>query len=230
MQKWFFVATVVTAELFRGLSAQASTIFSNYTNIDNGTGLVAGLFAAGFTPTGNFDFTGAAAFLDTPYVPPATASLILYSSSSAGKPDLQLWKSNSFSITTSQLVSASYSGTPILLQGGNTYFLGVDIPNGGWIDQGSSSVPFFIYSADETWVSVGSGTSSVQFEVYGNPVVPEPASCALLGLGLAGLAAARWRHVKARPVLVGDGGNDAAVPARGGSRGSPANSENDKDF
>ncbi|MBV9676792.1 MAG: PEP-CTERM sorting domain-containing protein [Acidobacteriaceae bacterium] len=196
MQKWFFAAVVATAvELFSGLPAQASTVFSNYTGV-NESGVVAGLFAASFTPTGNFDFTGAAAFLDTPYVPPATASLILYSSSSAGKPDLQLWRSGSFSITTAQLVSASYTGTPIVLQSGNTYFLGVDTPNGAWVGGGSSSVPFLIYSADGTWVPVGSGTSDVQFEVYGNPVIPEPASFALLGLGLPSVAAVRSRRAR----------------------------------
>jgi hypothetical protein len=56
----WMVATVVAAGLYAGLPARADTVFSNYTGINNDYG-VTGLTAEAFTPTANFDFTGAAA-------------------------------------------------------------------------------------------------------------------------------------------------------------------------
>jgi hypothetical protein len=82
------VASVVAAGLCAGLPAQADTVFNNYTGINDENG-IPGLAAEAFTPTENFDFTGAAADFAAG-TPPYVITFSLYTSS-AGRPDVQFW-------------------------------------------------------------------------------------------------------------------------------------------
>jgi hypothetical protein len=183
------------------LSAEAATVFSNYNGVNCGCGGADGFFAEGFIPAGDFDFTGAGAFVQTSSFNPQSFSVALYSTN-AGAPGSPLWTSGTLTAPGLQdsptLVSASYAGSPILLQTGNMYFLvlnisGSDSPS--WLGQGSSSAPLFSSLDAISWNNLGE--ASLQFQVFGAAapvaIVPEPASWVmlLLGFGLVGFAASR---------------------------------------
>jgi len=146
-------------------------------------------FAAAFTPSGNYDMTGAAAQLvDETNGQVNVIDFALYSNSS-GLPGTLLGSLGSATISGASLYSA---GGPIpsglLLSSGVEYWLvltpGTSQTNVAWGTNGSSSVPES-FTTDPTgasgWTKFGSG--SLQFEITGTQVgtVPEPTSIALLG-------------------------------------------------
>ena len=197
----WLVATVVAAGLCAGLPARADTVFNNYTGINDGNG-IPGLAAEAFTPKANFDFTGAAADFAAG-TPPYVITFSLYTSS-AGRPDVQFWSAINAGSPVGGLLSVSYGGTPILLEGGTTYFLaandsdsiGVAVP---WLDGGSSSTALFENSGG-TWFTNGSG--NLQFEVFGNPaasVAPGPGSGVGPGTCLHRAVRRRYRWHRADP-------------------------------
>jgi hypothetical protein len=186
-------------------SARAATVFSNYNGLNCKCGFGAAFYAGEFSPPSDFDFTGAAAFVGNTDVEAQSFSMGLFSS----VPGSPLWTSGTLTAPPSSatLVSASYSGSPILLQTGSEYFLvldlsGSDSPN--WLADGSSSVFAFTSADGSSWN--GLGEQNLQFEVFGaapGAAIPELASWAmlLLGFGLAAFVAKR----RARLMAFGSG-------------------------
>jgi hypothetical protein len=171
-------------------------------------GAVNGLFAEGFTPeAANYDFTGAAARVLNFDDHAQDFSLALYSSTGAGAPDAALWSatvsapgatdSNDFA---NSVVSANYVGPPILLQSGLEYFLAVDTNNIAWLG-GEGSLPSYEFSGGSWIPATLIGANDLQFEVYGDPVVPEPSTLALTALGFGLLGVAGWRSRRRRQVF-----------------------------
>ena len=124
----------------------ANTVFSNYTGMYGSGG--AGSVAEGFTPTADFDFTGASVFMENYSIIDQPFSLALYSSTGSGAPDTVLWTSGTLTVSSVNqfhLVAANYGGAPILLQSGVEYFLAVDIPTVDfdiiWVEAGTASSP-----------------------------------------------------------------------------------------
>ena len=95
--------------------ARAATVFDNYTG-NTSESFGASYVAGGFMPTGNFDFTGEAAFVQSREDTSQSFTLSLYSSASAGSPG-----SDELSVSaTGSLVGVTYSGPAIALQKGAT--------------------------------------------------------------------------------------------------------------
>jgi len=174
-------------------AARAATVFSNTTGSNCKCGLGGAFYAEEFTPSGDFDFTSAAAFVLNTDIAAQPLSIGLYSS----LPGSPLWTSGTLSAPASgaTLVSASNSGSPILLKTGTEYFVVLDLSASSsldWLAGGSSSV-FALTSTDGSSWS-GLGEENLQFEVLGvapGEAVPEPASWVLLiiGFGFVGWVA-----------------------------------------
>lgn len=121
--------------------ASAATVFSNYNGLDCSCGYSGGFYAEAFSPTGDFDFTGAAASIQNAFREDHSFSMALYSATSSGAPGSQLWTSGTVTVgpLASTLAFAAYGGPPILLQAGSEYFLVLDLPtpiNPLWIADG----------------------------------------------------------------------------------------------
>jgi hypothetical protein len=176
-------------------SARAATVFSNYTGSNCKCGFGTGFYAEEFSPSTSVDFTSAAAFVGNTDVEAESFSMGLYSS----LPGSPLWTSGTLTAPASSgtLVTASYNGSPILLQTGSEYFLVLDLSGSSsptWLADGSSSV-FALTSADgSSWN--GLGEQNLQFEILGvapGAAIPEPAPWVLLliGFGLMSFIANR---------------------------------------
>ena len=188
--------------------AQAATVFDNYNGAHNTSFFgPPTLIASGFIPTANYNFTGASAFVENLDIHNATQtfSMALYSSTASGTPSSPLWTSGMLSAPgpdfTFTVVPASYGGPPpILLQSGDEYFLALNIPKSvvGWLDDGPNPTPFYSSAnGGGSWTNMGSST--VQYQIFGDPVlgvssVPEPATWAMMLLGFAGLGFSAFRR------------------------------------
>jgi hypothetical protein len=166
-------SSVALAALLGGSAAAAATVFSNYTGLNCRCGYATGVYAAGFTPTSDFDFAGAAAFVENSIgSDPETFTMALVSSN-GGSPDATLWTSGTLSTPpgdgSANLVAASYAGEPIPIQTGVLYFLALnisEIDNPLWLGDGSSSGPLFGAPHEGSpWNSLGPG--NLQFQVFG---------------------------------------------------------------
>jgi hypothetical protein len=189
--------------------AQAAVVFDNYTGINcqcgNGSGNASIAYASGFVPNGFYDFTGAAAFVQTGPLSnggPQAFVMALYASTPDGEPaSSPLWVSGPLFAPgpngAATLVSTSYDGPLIFLRDGTEYFFVLDFPKGsvaGWLAQGPTLTPFFSSRDGVTWKSLG--ISSGQFQIFGGfgATVPEPSTWAMMLLGFAGLGYAAIRR------------------------------------
>jgi len=173
--------------------ARAATVFSNTTGSNCKCGFGSAFYAEEFSPSGDFDFISAAAFVDNTDIEAQSFTMGLYSS----LPGSPLWTSGALNAPakSATLVSASNSGSPILLQTGTEYFLVLDLSGGdapNWLGQGSSSVPAFTSTDGSSWDSLGD--QNLQFEITGvapGSAIPEPATWVLLliGFGFLGFVA-----------------------------------------
>ena len=172
--------------------ARAATVFDNYTgNTPESFG--AAYVAAGFVPTGNFDFTGEAAFVQSRDADTQSFTLSLYSSASDGSPGSPLWTSDELSVSaTGSLVGATYSGPAIALQKGVEYLVVLrDLGAVSWFVGGSVSVPIYTSGDGSSWLA--EGPVSLQFAVDGDPgavAAPEASTWLMM---LAGASLLFWR-------------------------------------
>ena len=183
-------------------SGEAATVFSSYTGSFCFCGADSGIVAEGFfMPAAGYDFAGAAAYILHFNDFDQEFSLALYSSTSAGEPDAALWSAtvvapaaHSGDDFISALVSANYAGPPILLQSGVEYFLAVDLDNGdlAWLG-GEGSLPTFVHYSEGWAPATLIFANDLQFEVYGDPAVPEPSTWAMMLAGFAGLGFLGYR-------------------------------------
>ncbi len=137
--------------------ARAAVVFSTYEggNCSCGVGRPDFVAAVGFTLADSYDFTGAAAYmLNGDFLGnPQTFSMALYAASSGGGPaSAPLWTSGTLSAPgpeeTATLISAGYSGPPILLESGAEYFLALDMPGDVFFLGGGSPESPLYYSID----------------------------------------------------------------------------------
>ena len=186
-------------------SARAAVVFSTYVGGNCSCGLAGPDFLAAvpFTVGGSYDFAGAAAYMLNFDSAGSTFSMALYAASSAGGPaPSPLWTSGTLTAPgpaqTATLVSASYSGPPILLNSGTEYFFAVDMPNFVvWLGGGSPESPLYYSQSGGPWQIGGSAS---QYEIFGNPPttpVPEFSTWAMMLIGFAGLSYAAARRAGA---------------------------------
>jgi hypothetical protein len=179
--------------------ARAATVFDNYTgNTPESFG--AAYVAAGFMPTGNFDFTGEAAFVQSRDATPQPFTLSLYSSATDGSPDSTLWTSDELSVSAAgSLVGVTYSGPAIALKTGVEYFVVLrDLGPVNWFVGGSASVPSYTSSDGSNWLA--EGPVSLQFTVDGAPgAAAAPEACTWLMM-VAGASLLFWRRRRRQPV------------------------------
>jgi hypothetical protein len=182
-------------------STRAATVFDNYTG-DAPQSFGANFIGAGFAPSGNFDFTGAAAFVQSRIADTQSFTLSLYSTGNGGAPASALWTSDELFVSaTPSLVDAAYSGPAIPLQTGVLYFVVLqDIGAVNWFVGGSSAVPVYSSGDGTSWLQ--EGLTPLQFMVDGDPgalAAPEASTWLMMlggfvGLGLLG---ARRRALEA---------------------------------
>jgi len=170
----------------------AATVFSNYNGLNCSCGYSGGFYAEAFSPSGDFDFTGAAASIQNAFREDHSFSMALYSATALGAPGSPLWTSGNVTVgpQASTLSFAAYSGPPILLQAGSEYFLVLDLPtpiNPLWIADGLSFGPAFSSTDASSWESLGEQNN--QFEIFGTAPgpapIPESATWTLLLIGFA---------------------------------------------
>jgi hypothetical protein len=179
--------------------ARAAKVFDNYTgNTPESFG--ASYVAGGFTPTGNFDFTGEAAFVQSREDTSQSFTLSLYSSASDGSPGSALWTSDELSVSaTGSLVGVTYSGPAIALQKGGGYFVVLrDLGAVNWFVGGSVSVPIYTSGDGSSWLSEGPG--SLQFTVDGDPTAAAAPEASTWLMMLAGASLLFWRRRRGQPV------------------------------
>ena len=198
-----FVWVATCAGIWAPSPGEAATVFSSYTGSFCFCGVAGGgLIAEGFfTPAATYEFTGAAVYILHFSDFDQEFSLALYSSTPTGEPDAPLWSATVVAPAAHEgddfitaLVSANYAGSPILLQSGAEYFLAVDLDNGNfaWLG-GEGSLPSYVRSG-ESWIPAAlTFANDLQFEVYGDPVVPEPSAWAMMLAGFAGLGFLGYR-------------------------------------
>ncbi len=179
--------------------ARAATVFDNYTgNTPESFG--AAYVAAGFMPTGNFDFTGEAAFVQSRDADtPQSFTLSLYSSASDGSPGSALWTSDELSVSsTGSLVGVTYSGPAIALQMSVEYLVVLrDLGAVSWFVGGSAPVPIYTSGDGSSWLA--EGPVSLQFTVDGDPgaaATPEASTWLMM---LAGASLLFWRGRRGQP-------------------------------
>jgi hypothetical protein len=180
--------------------ARAATVFDNYTgNTPESFG--AGYVAAGFMPTGNFDFTGEAAFVQSRDADtPQSFTLSLYSSASDGSPSSALWTSDDLSVSaTGSLVGVTYGGPAIALQKGVEYLVVLrDLGAVNWFVGGSVSVPIYTSGDGSSWLA--EGLVSLQFTVDGDPGAAAAPEASTWFMMLAGASWLFWRRRRGQPV------------------------------
>jgi hypothetical protein len=181
--------------------AAAETVFDNYTGTTRAD-LNATFIAAAFTPSTDYNFTDASAFVDNQGPNPDLFSIALYSSTASAGPDAQLWTSGAVSAPAAAytLVSASYNGSPITLQKGEEYFFVLELTNtafGGqvfWAEDGKTTVQTY-HSPDGSSWNAFAVPIDLQFRVFG-AAVPEFSTWAMMLLGFAGLGYAGYRRAR----------------------------------
>ena len=187
--------------------AAAETVFDNYTGT-TGADLNATFIAAGFTPSADYNFTDASAFVHNQGPDPELFSIALYSSTASAGPDARLWTSGAVSAPAAAytLVSASYNGSPITLQKDEEYFFVLELTNasfGGqvfWAEDGKTTVPTY-HSPDGSSWNAFAVPIDLQFRVFG-AAVPESSTWAMMLIGFAGLGYAGYRRARAARAIL----------------------------
>jgi hypothetical protein len=181
---------------FLAHSAAAAVVFDNY----NGQNCLCGisgptLDASGFTPTADYDFSAASAFVLNLNSDPQSFTMVLYSSTGAGTPGSSLGTigaqvpGRNFA---GAIITESYSGPPILLQNGVEYFFALNLPSGmTWLPGGPNQTPYYFSVNDGNSWNNG-GPRDLQFQIFGHPVVgtssvPEPTIWPMMLLSFVGI-------------------------------------------
>jgi hypothetical protein len=176
--------------LFSAAPMHAATVFDNFTG-DTPESFGASFIAAAFAPNADFDFTGAAAFVQSRIDTPQSFTLALYSTASGGSPASALWTSDDLSVSAAgSLVGETYSGPAISLQSGVQYFVVLqDIGAVNWFVGGSIAVPVYTSGDGSSWTP--EGLTALQFTVDGDPgappATPEASTWLMMLVGLVGL-------------------------------------------
>jgi hypothetical protein len=182
--------------LLLATAGRADIVFTNLSvPSPYGAGIVGAVFggpfsfAEAFTPSANYLVVDAEAQLLNYPTSHSTVNFALFSTA-GGLPGTDLGSLGTVALLPSQggLFTSSGAPTPIHVQTGVEYWL-VLTPGSTntaviWDNFGSSLQPS-AFSPTSTGASgwLNLGTNNSQFQINGDPVAPEPASLALLGVG-----------------------------------------------
>jgi PEP-CTERM motif len=178
-------------------SSFAATVVDTYT-WDTSSALNNAIYASGFTPSADYDFTGESAFVGSSSPTSQPVGLALYSSS-GGAPGSLLWSSGTLTVgaNASTLFTENYSGSPIPLQSGVEYFVAVDATASqvGWLYTEGASVPIYASTNHaQSFFLLGGPFGTPQFQVFGAALsTPEPSTWAMMLIGFAAVGYAGYR-------------------------------------